>query len=142
MRYAALVSTAESTRFGPHDVLLDGADLPKTRRSDEALYALSLYIESLKPPSNPNALNEDSKAGEKIFRREGCAGCHTPPLYTNNKLTLAEGFTPPKDISCHPGRSARLSWHRSRSRAPHTERNGFLQSALAARSLVSRPLPA
>ena len=21
--------------------------------------------------------------------------CHTPPLYTNNKLTLAEGFTPP-----------------------------------------------
>ena len=24
--------------------------------------------------------------------------CHTPPLYTNNKLTLAEGFTPPKDV--------------------------------------------
>jgi hypothetical protein len=23
--------------------------------------------------------------------------CHTPPLYTSNKLTLAEGFTPPKD---------------------------------------------
>ena len=23
--------------------------------------------------------------------------CHTPPLYTNNKLTLAEGFTPPND---------------------------------------------
>jgi len=21
--------------------------------------------------------------------------CHTPPLYTNNKLPLAEGFTPP-----------------------------------------------
>lgn len=21
--------------------------------------------------------------------------CHTPPLYTSNKLTLAEGFTPP-----------------------------------------------
>ena len=30
-----------------------------------------------------------------MFEREGCAGCHTPPLYTNNKLTLAEGFTPP-----------------------------------------------
>ena len=23
--------------------------------------------------------------------------CHTPPLYTNNKLTLAKGFTPPKN---------------------------------------------
>ena len=23
--------------------------------------------------------------------------CHTPPLYTSNKLTLAQGFTPPKD---------------------------------------------
>jgi hypothetical protein len=33
--------------------------------------------------------------GKKVFEREGCAGCHTPPLYTNNKLTLAEGFTPP-----------------------------------------------
>ena len=24
-------------------------------------------------------------------------GCHTPPLYTNNKLTVAAGFTPPED---------------------------------------------
>jgi CxxC motif-containing protein (DUF1111 family) len=41
--------------------------------------------------------DENAKAGQKIFAREGCAGCHTPPLYTNNKLTLAEGFTLPKD---------------------------------------------
>jgi cytochrome c peroxidase len=33
----------------------------------------------------------------KIFKREGCTGCHTPPLYTNNKLTLAKGFQPPND---------------------------------------------
>ena len=32
--------------------------------------------------------------GKKIVRQEGCAGCHTPPLYTNNKLTLTEGFAP------------------------------------------------
>ena len=25
--------------------------------------------------------------------------CHTPPLYTSNKLTLAQGFTPPKEKS-------------------------------------------
>ena len=28
--------------------------------------------------------------------------CHTPPLYTNNKLTLAQGYTPPAD---HPNRA-------------------------------------
>ena len=32
-----------------------------------------------------------------MFASEGCPTCHTPPLYTNNKLTLAQGFTPPKD---------------------------------------------
>jgi hypothetical protein len=35
-------------------MLLVGAELPKIRRSDEALYALALYIQSLKPPVNPN----------------------------------------------------------------------------------------
>lgn len=97
MRYAALVSTAESTAFGPHQVLLPGSHLPKVRRSDETLYALSLYLLSLRPPLNPNPVDEDSRAGEMIFRREGCPQCHTPPLYTNNKLTLAQGFEPPAD---------------------------------------------
>jgi hypothetical protein len=32
-----------------------------------------------------------------VFQREGCGGCHTPPLYTNNRLTLASGFTPPPE---------------------------------------------
>lgn len=97
MRYAALVSTAESTTFGPHEMLFGGSELPKVRRSDETLYALSMYIQSLQPPANPNPVSEDSLAGEKIFHREGCAGCHVPPLYTNNRLTLAQGFEVPKD---------------------------------------------
>lgn len=42
--------------------------------------------------------DENSRVGQKIFVREGCPGCHTPPLYTSNKLTLAQGFTPPKDV--------------------------------------------
>jgi cytochrome c peroxidase len=76
---------------------------PETKRgearlSDEALYALALYIYSLKPPANPNPFDEQAKAGQKIFSREGCSSCHTPPLYTSNKLTLAQGFTPPKDV--------------------------------------------
>jgi len=65
------------------------------RYSDEQLYALALYVYSLDPPPNPNRWNELAAQGEKIFVRAGCAGCHTPPLYTNNRLTLAEGFTLP-----------------------------------------------
>ena len=29
--------------------------------------------------------------------REGCGKCHTPPLYTSNKLTPAAGFVIPND---------------------------------------------
>ena len=97
MRYAALVSFADSSRFGPHDMLADDSKRPEVRRSDEALYALALYIQSLKAPQNPNPIDERSMTGEKIFKREGCVGCHVPPLYTSNKLTLARGFAPPKD---------------------------------------------
>jgi len=95
MRYAAMVSFADSADFGPHHMLSGGAKRVETRLPDEALYALSLYIYSLKPPPNPNPFNEKAKAGQNIFAREGCISCHTPPLYTNNKVTLAEGFTPP-----------------------------------------------
>jgi hypothetical protein len=97
MRYAALVSFAETTAFGPHQMLGKATRRVQTRLSDEALYALALYIYSLQAPPNPNSFDEKAKAGQKVFAREGCASCHTPPLYTNNKLTLAEGFIPPKD---------------------------------------------
>jgi len=97
MRYAALVSSAETAEFGPHRVQPEGANRVQARLPDEALYALALYIYSLKPPPNPNPFNDAAQAGKQIFTREGCDRCHTPPLYTNNKLTLASGFTPPKD---------------------------------------------
>lgn len=70
---------------------------PFTRYSDEQLYALALFLASLQPPPNPNQFDRDAAKGKTIFEREGCAGCHTPPLYTNNKLTLAEGFVPSAD---------------------------------------------
>ena len=69
-----------------------------TRYSDEQLYALALYVYSLKPPPNPNPVDEHARRGERVFQREGCAGCHTPPLYTNNKLTPAAGFKVPDDL--------------------------------------------
>jgi hypothetical protein len=68
------------------------------RYSDEQLYALGLYLYSLQPPANPNKPSDLTRQGARIFQREGCVGCHTPPLYTNNKLTLAAGFHVPEKV--------------------------------------------
>jgi hypothetical protein len=97
MRYAALVSFADSVDFGSHRVVAASTKRVQSRLSDEALYALARYIYSLKPPPNPNPRDDNAAAGERIFARQGCGNCHTPPLYTNNKLTLAAGFSQPKD---------------------------------------------
>ena len=75
----------------------DPADVAAGRYSDEQLYALALYIYSLKPPPNPNRFDGLAAAGMEIFERESCASCHPPPLYTSNKLTPAKGFTPPAE---------------------------------------------
>ena len=106
MRYAAM----NRGRFDGGDAIANHngfipADPPRfqklpdpatqARYSDEQLYALALYIYSLQPPPNPNTLDALAKRGQGIFGREGCAMCHIPPVYTNNKLTPAEGFTPP-----------------------------------------------
>jgi mono/diheme cytochrome c family protein len=98
MRYAALVSSAETVDFGPYHVLGTDTKKAQARLADEALYALALYIYSLQPPRNPNPFDERAQAGQKIFEHEGCPVCHTPPLYTSNRITLAQGFEPPKDI--------------------------------------------
>ena len=68
------------------------------RYSDAQLYALTQYLYSLKPPMNPNKFSEALiSRGKEVFAKEGCVSCHTPPLYTNNKLTPANGFIPPDD---------------------------------------------
>jgi hypothetical protein len=64
------------------------------RYSDEELYALAQFIYSLRPPRNPNTTNAQTRRGQEVFTREGCASCHTPPLYTNNRLTPVTGFQP------------------------------------------------
>ncbi len=93
MRYAAQVDSADSPNFGEYDILPRHDRRVPYRRPDEAWYALSLYIYSLKPPPNPNKFDATATAGQKLFT-PNCAGCHAPPLYTNNKLTLAKGFQP------------------------------------------------
>jgi hypothetical protein len=69
----------------------------RPRYSDASLYALSLYLYSLKPPPNPNKFTALAARGKKIFEREGCSVCHAPPLYTNNRLTPVEGFKVPEE---------------------------------------------
>jgi hypothetical protein len=102
MRYAALVSCCDLADFGSHRILPDAHREIVYRMGDNQLFALSEYLFSLEPPSNPHAGDPRAAAGREVFQREGCASCHTPPLYTNNKLTLARGFAPPPD---HPNRA-------------------------------------
>jgi len=108
MRYAALNQGADdlasyngfvpadfhysSKRPEPDDPIAVGG-----RYSDEQLYALAMYLYSLEPPPNPNKFDAHASRGKKIFEMEGCGTCHTPPLYTNNKLTPAEGFRVPPE---------------------------------------------
>ena len=99
MRYAALVTYSDASDFGPHRTLSDAQRTVPMRAPDELLYALAQYLYTLQPPANPHAADPRIPAGQQIFAREGCATCHVPPLYTSNKLTLAEGFALPVD---HP----------------------------------------
>ena len=99
MRYAALNQGADVlSQYGSFRPLGELPD-PSTRGrySDEQLYALALFVYSLKPPPNPNRFDALAARGQKVFEQEGCALCHTPPLYTNNKLTPAGGFNVPDE---------------------------------------------
>jgi len=103
MRYAALNQGADdlASYAGFIPGVKDFRTLPEPsklrRNTDEQLYALALYIYSLKPPPNPNKFDRSAARGQKVFEREGCAGCHTPPLYTNNALVPVDNFEVPED---------------------------------------------
>jgi hypothetical protein len=99
MRYAALNQGVDVLSlygdFRPSGELPDPATL--SRYSDEELYALAFYIYSLRAPRNPHRFSGSASRGKKVFEREGCAGCHNPPLYTDNLLTPADGFKVPEE---------------------------------------------
>jgi hypothetical protein len=104
MRYAAINQGADLLAsyggFIPADVprfTQRPAPGTRLRYSDEQLYALTRYVYSLQPPPNPTAFDSLAERGQQIFERQDCAMCHTPPLYTNNKLTPAEGFQIPPE---------------------------------------------
>jgi hypothetical protein len=109
MRYAALNQTLDvlGNYGGFIPSAQDARTLPQpgkgffaganSRYSDAQLYALAQFIYSLTPPKNPNPFDARASRGQEVFSRSGCARCHTPPLYTANRLVPAEGFTPPAD---------------------------------------------
>ena len=102
MRYAILNEGLDTlAHFGDFQPTSGGTSFSAeagTRYSDEQLYALALYIESLQPPPDPNRFDAHARRGQQIFRQQGCIACHTPPFYTNNKLTPAPGFQIPDDL--------------------------------------------
>ncbi len=109
MRYSEMIADVSDalTRYGdgPHASLkLENMGLAAgiQRTPDAMLYALAKYLYSLKPPANPNPKDEKSRRGEAVFQAQGCNGCHTAPLYTNNKLTLAKGFKPSGALTGNP----------------------------------------
>lgn len=104
MRYAALNQGADDhSTYGKFSPLADavGFSLPPflapPRYSDDQLHALALYLDSLTAPPSPHPFDEVARRGKEVFEAEGCARCHTPPLYTSNKLTPVEGFEVPPD---------------------------------------------
>jgi mono/diheme cytochrome c family protein len=89
MRYAALAQGAGlGSSWGDFRLV---KELPTflNRYTDESLYALAMYLYSLQPPANPHPLGEQARTGQAVFERAGCGGCHTAPLYTNNRLMAA-----------------------------------------------------
>ncbi len=101
MRYGALNQDADLLSqygdFRPLEALIGTLPNPTTlsRYSDAQLYALARFIYSLEPPPSPYPFDTLAREGQALFTREGCERCHTPPLYTSNKLTPAVGFTVP-----------------------------------------------
>ena len=103
MRYAALNQYGDNfSSFGgfiPVMEFMNALPPPQSldpRYSDEQLYAVALYVYSLKPPKNPNVFDDLAARGQKVFLANDCQRCHTPPHYTNNKLTPAVGFDIPR----------------------------------------------
>jgi len=101
-RYAAFITGADPMEFGGYHILSDEQRQLRFRYADEVLYSIGMYLTSLETPRNPENARPDVLArGEQVFRREGCVNCHTPPNYTNGKLTLAEGWQPPSNHPNH-----------------------------------------
>ena len=151
MRYAALnqavdlysrhgdfVPVADDFRTVPDPYGESPFPFANGRYSDEQLYALAQFIYSLQPPKNPTHHEcSGKKRGQEVFAREGCGACHTPPLYTNNRLTPVMGFQPLSRGSQAFRHHAAFGGDGSRPRIENSSGHRLLQGAVAQRRLVS-----
>jgi mono/diheme cytochrome c family protein len=102
-RYAAFITGADPMEFGKYRILTPEQRQVRYHYADEVLYALGMYLMSLEPPRNPDVAPATLVTrGREVFTRETCVRCHVSPNYTSGKLTVAEGFTPPRN---HPNQS-------------------------------------
>ena len=88
MRYAAINQGADQFslygKFRPREPL-PGLST-QSRYSDAQLYALALYIYSLKPPPNPNA--DSQPRGRKVF--SGCESSYAATLHKQQSEPVAD----------------------------------------------------
>jgi len=99
MRYATLNQKLNMMSsyggFIPEPGPSDPAKYGIGKFSDAQVYALAKFLYSIKTPKNPEKFPVQLlQKGKTIFVEQGCVTCHTPPLYTNNKLTPVDGFEP------------------------------------------------
>ena len=108
MRYAALVDYAETADFGRYHMLAPGTKRVSARMPDEALYALALYIYSLKPPPNPNPLDEKARSGPGDLCARGmpnvpyAAALYEQQAHSGKRLHAAETHRLPLTFCCSP----------------------------------------
>ena len=113
-----LVSCCDSADFGTaSDARPTRSERSSTRFPDDLAFALAQYLYSLEPPPNPNPGDARAAAGQQVFERERCDTCHTPPLYTNNKLTLGSRIHAAERSSARLRHHGDFRRHRSESRA-------------------------
>lgn len=54
-------------------------------------WALAMFYRSLPAPGPVDVVDDDlAAAGAEVFEGLGCTGCHTPPLYTSDRLVTLE----------------------------------------------------
>jgi cytochrome c peroxidase len=78
------------------EAILNPLEMKGTGATKEQLDALSAFVLSITPPESPydkfvngdaTALTEDAIRGMDLFLGKAtCSTCHTPPLFTNNKI--------------------------------------------------------
>ena len=145
MRYDAINNFIEEiTDYNGFRPLTQSSRLPDPklldRESDQGLYALALFLYSLKPPPNPNRFDESAARGKKIFDSEGCGTCHTPPLYTNNIAHACPRIQGPRRRQEEVPDSRFICANGSFSRDKDPPRDRILQDPIFERGLVSWPV--